>query len=86
MRVLGVVEHADVDVEAAQRVDERRDRAVAAALDRDRHAGVGQLDHHLVEVLAVRLVAVPGEGEPAPRGDGVGQVLAAERRPHLRRR
>ena len=34
MRVLGVVEHAHVDADRAQRVDERRDRAVAVAAQR----------------------------------------------------
>src|SRR5687768_13151902 len=63
--VLGVVEHADVDVEGVQRVDERGDGAVAAALDRDRDAGVGQLHDHLVELLAVRPVPVAGQGEAA---------------------
>src|SRR3954453_13999537 len=55
-RVLGVVEHADVDGEALQRVDERGDRAVALPGDGPRDAAVLEVDDHLVELLAVRLV------------------------------
>src|SRR4051794_33250559 len=83
-RVLGVVEHADVDVEALQRVDERGDRAVALPGDGHRDAAVLELDGHLVELLPVRAVPVAGQREPAPRGARLGQVLAAEGRPHLR--
>ena len=67
-RVLGVVEHADVDVEARQRVDERGDRAVAAALDGDRDAVVDQLDDHLVDLVAVRLVAGARRARTGPTG------------------
>src|SRR3954471_2771743 len=82
-RVLGVVEDADVDADGLQRVDERCDRAVAPSLDGHGDAGVGQLHHHLVELLTVRPVPVADKAQSAPGRVRVGQVLVAKRGPHL---
>ena len=81
-RVLGVVEHPDVDVEACQGVDERRDRAVAVCpprpgrpSSRSRRRRSGRAPRR---GLACRC---PRSFEPAPRSAGRRRQVLVVRRP-----
>src|SRR5690606_36672111 len=66
-RVLGVVEHRDLDPVARERRDEGRDRAVALAVERHGLTSVGELDREGVRaVLATRGLG-RAQREPTPR-------------------
>ena len=87
-RVLGVVQHPDVDPDLGQRVDERGDRPVRAAFESDRLAAVQDLDRQVVDLVGtVDLARLPDAAqlEPAPRRVRIGQVLVSEDRPQLDR-